>query len=253
MDLGLAGKVVLVTGAGRGVGRAIGRAFVAEGAKVAFHYRTSQGGAADEVEEARRRGGEAVAVSADLTDPEAVDRLVLEVEGRLGPVDVLVHNAASSLQKPFLESTVEEWERQFGATVFGLLHLLRRVLPGMVERRQGSVVVLTGESGRVGEAKLAVTAAARAAAMALTKSLAREYGRHGVRLNAVALGLVHTPGLAEERGAYDARLERLLRFYPLGRLGEPEDVPPLVLLLASPQAGWITGQVYGVNGGYAMP
>lgn len=253
MDLGLQGQVVLVTGSGRGIGQTIGRAFVEEQAKVAFHYRHSHIGAMAEVERARAAGGEAMAVGSDLTNPTAVAEMVRTVEGELGPVDILVHNAALSLQKPFLECTAEEWQRQFGTTVFGLFHLLQQVLPGMVARRRGAVVVLTGESGRVGEAKLAVTASTRAASMGLIKSLAREYGSFGIRLNAVALGLVRTPGMVEERGTVDGKLERILRFYPLGRLGEPEDIVPVVLLLSSPRAAWVTGQVYGVNGGYAMP
>ena len=123
----------------------------------------------------------------------------------------------------------------------------------MAARGGGAVVSLMGDSGRVGESGLTVLAATRASTMALTKSLARELARHGIRANCVSIALVRTDNLAAHAGGEDEeRMRRILAQYPLRRLGRPEDVTPMVLLLASPLSGWITGQVISVNGGYAM-
>lgn len=252
MDLGLKDKVVLITGAGQGVGRTLGTAFAKEGAQVAFHYGTSALGAERAVQECLAAGADAMAVQADLRESAQIESLVAQVKARFGPVEVLVNNAAITRQERFLDSRPEDWAPQFAVTVEGLMHLVHTVLPDMVERQQGSIVTVTGESGRVGEAKLAVTAAARAATIAFSKSLAKELGRHQVRVNVVSLGLIHTLGLERERPIDPDTMKKMVRLYPLGRLGQAEDVVPVVLLLASPRSAWVTGQVYAVNGGYTM-
>ncbi len=249
MDLELAGKVVLVTGAGQGLGRALGLAFAAEGASVAFHYHSSEAGAE---EAAQQTGG--LAVPADLRDDAAVEAAVAAVEERLGPVDVLVNNAAATRRERFLDSTPADWEEQIAVTVTGTLRVTHAVARRMAARGSGSIVTLLGDSGRVGESGLAVTATARSSTVGLTKSLARELARHGIRVNAVSLGLVQTERFDEHvGGAEQERLRKVLAQYPLRRLGRPEDVTPMVLLLASPLSSWTTGQVVSVNGGYAMP
>ncbi|HZR93014.1 MAG TPA: SDR family oxidoreductase [Gaiellaceae bacterium] len=249
MDLQLAGKVVLVTGAGQGLGRALGLAFAAEGAMVAFHYHSSEAGAE---EAAQQTGG--LAVPADLRDDAAVEAAVAAVEERLGPVDVLVNNAAATRRERFLDSTPADWEEQIAVTVTGTLRVTHAVARRMAARGSGSIVTLLGDSGRVGESGLAVTATARSSTVGLTKSLARELARHGIRVNAVSLGLVQTERFDEHvGGAEQERLRKVLAQYPLRRLGRPEDVTPMVLLLASPLSSWTTGQVVSVNGGYAMP
>ena len=253
MNLQLAGKVVLVTGAGQGLGRAIGLAFAREGAHVAFHYRSSAAGAEAAVAEARALGGRAVAVGADLRADGAVTEAVDRVERELGPIDVLVNNAAATLRKPFLESAPADWAAQVDVTVTGTLRVVHAVARRMAARRAGAIVSLMGDSGRVGESGLLVTATARASTMGLTRSLARELARHGIRANCVSIALVQTGSLeAHTGGTDDERLRRILAQYPLRRLGRPEDVTPMVLLLASPLSSWITGQVVSVNGGYAM-
>lgn len=204
MDLGLGGKVVLVTGAGQGLGRAIGLGFV-------------------------------------------------QVERELGPIDVLVNNAAATRRQPFLESTPEDWAFQVDVTVTGTLRVTQAVARQMASRRAGAIVTLMGDSGRVGESGLLVTATARASAVGLTRSLARELARHNVRANCVSIALVQTDNLgAHAGGADDERMKKIIGQYPLRRLGRPDDVVPMVLLLASPLSSWTTGQVVSVNGGYAM-
>jgi NAD(P)-dependent dehydrogenase (short-subunit alcohol dehydrogenase family) len=255
MDLKLNGKNVLVTGAGKGLGKAIGLAFAAEGANVAFHYNSSAEGADKAAAEARGLGVEAISVGADLLDGEAVVRAVDEVKSQLGPIDILVNNSAATQSKPFLETTEEDWAPQVGVTVTGTLRVTQAVARQMVEAGvQGSIVSLMGDSGRVGESRLLVTATTRSTTVGLTKSLAKELARHKIRANAVSIALVQTGSLAEHTGnADDEKMKRILSAYPLRRLGTPDDVTPTVLLLASDLSSWTTGQILSVNGGYAMP
>jgi NAD(P)-dependent dehydrogenase (short-subunit alcohol dehydrogenase family) len=253
MDLALGGKVVLVTGAGQGLGRAIGLGFAREGAHVAFHYHASGEGAAAAVADARRLGVRALAVRGDLRSDGDVAAAVDEVERALGPIDVLVNNAAATRRQPFLDSTPEDWAFQVDVTVTGTLRITQAVARRMASRRAGAIVTLMGDSGRVGESGLLVTATARASAVGLTRSLARELARHNVRANCVSIALVQTDNLgAHAGGGDDERLKKILAQYPLRRLGRPDDVVPMVLLLASPLSSWTTGQVVSVNGGYAM-
>jgi NAD(P)-dependent dehydrogenase (short-subunit alcohol dehydrogenase family) len=254
MDLKLSDKVVLVTGAGQGLGRAIGLAFAKEGARVAFHYRSSAEGADATAALARALGVKTMVVGADLRSDPAVADAVERVESELGAIDVLVNNAAVTQRKPFLESTAEDWAAQVDVTVTGTLRVTHAVAGSMAKRRSGAIVNLMGDSGRVGESGLLVTATARASTVGLTKSLAKELARYGIRANCVSIALVQTENLAAHAGgADDERLKKLLAQYPLRRLGRPDDVIPMVLLLASPLSSWTTGQVVSVNGGYAMP
>jgi 3-oxoacyl-[acyl-carrier protein] reductase len=252
MDLG--GRVVLVTGAGQGLGREIGLAFAREGAHVAFHYHSSGSGAEEAAAEAGRLTGKALAVQADIRQDDDVAAMVEAVESQLGPIGVLVNNAAATAGGPFLDTTPEDWTFQVDVTVTGTLRVTQAVTRRMVDREDGVIVNLMGDSGRVGESGLSVTATTRASTMGLTKSLAKELARHGIRANCVSIGLVQTDRFDHHAGAPDdERMKKILARYPLRRLGHPSDVTPLVLLLASPLSGWITGQVISVNGGYAMP
>lgn len=254
MDLNLKDKTVLVTGAGQGLGRAIGMAFAQEGANVAFHYNSSASGAEEAAKEAGELGVKAIAVGADLQDGAAVAAAVDSVRAQLGPIDVLINNAAATQSKPFLETTEEDWAPQVGVTVVGTLRITQAVAKQMADNGGGSIVNLMGDSGRVGESRLLVTATTRATTVGLTKSLAKELARHGIRANAVSIALVQTDSLGAHTGDADnEKMKRILSAYPLRRLGRPEDITPTVLLLASPRSSWTTGQVVSVNGGYAMP
>jgi len=253
MDLGLAHKVVLVTGAGQGLGRAIGLAFAAERANVAFHYHSSVAGAEGAAKEARALGTDSLAVGADLRAETDVTAAVDRVERELGPIAILVNNAAATQRKLFLETTPTDWAAQIDVTVKGALLVTHAVVARMAARRAGAIVSLMGDSGPVGESRLLVTATARAATVGLTRSLAREFARVGIRANCVSIALVQTDRFdIHAGGAGDERMQKILAQYPLGRVGRAGDVTPMILLLASPRAAWITGQVVSVNGGYAM-
>jgi 3-oxoacyl-[acyl-carrier protein] reductase len=254
MDLQLAGTNVLVTGAGQGLGRALGLGFAREGANVAFHYHSSAQGAERSAAEAVGLGVRAIAVGGDLRDAEAVVALVDRTETELGPIGVLVNNSAVTKKQRFLDSTPRDWAPQIDVTVTGTLQVTHEVAKRMAPRKAGSIVNLMGDSGRVGESGLLVTATARATTVGLTKSLARELARFGIRANAVSLALVRTDNFEAHAGSPEAeQMQKILARYPLRRLGHPDDVVPMVLLLASPLSSWTTGQVVSVNGGYTMP
>jgi 3-oxoacyl-[acyl-carrier protein] reductase len=254
MDLQLAGTTVLVTGAGQGLGKALGLGFAREGANVAFHYNSSAEGAEKAAAVAAELGVQAVAVGGDLRDAAAVAAIVERTESALGPIDVLVNNAAVTKKQRFLESTPADWAPQIDVTVTGTLQLTHAVAKRMAERERGAIVNLMGDSGRVGESGLLVTATARSTTVGLTRSLAKELARFGIRANAVSLALVRTDNFDAHAGTPEAeQMQKILARYPLRRVGHPDDVVPMVLLLASPLSSWTTGQVVSVNGGYAMP
>jgi NAD(P)-dependent dehydrogenase (short-subunit alcohol dehydrogenase family) len=255
MDLQLAGKTVLVTGAGQGLGQAIGLAFAAEGARVAFHYNSSGEGAEKAAADVTGAGGAALAVQADLRDDAAVQAAVERAGSELGPVSILINNAAATQRQRFLDSTPADWQAQVDVTVTGMLRVTHAVARRMAAAGDGgSIVSLLGDSGRVGESGLLVTATARSATVGLTKSLAKELARHQIRANAVSIALVQTDSIeAHTGGSDDERMKKIVAQYPLRRLGRPGDVVPMILLLASPLSSWTTGQIISVNGGYAMP
>ena len=192
MNLDLDGKVVLVTGSARDVGREIALAFAAEGATVAVNYNNSANAAGSVVGEITESGGTAKTYRADVSDLQAVRTMVDAIIGDYGRIDVLVNNAGFVEPKQFLKSGPEDWKRQIDIGLYGAIHCCHAVGAHMVERGGGSIVNLTGDSARVGEKYLSVTASARGGVLSLTKSLAREFGPAGITVNAVALGLVET-------------------------------------------------------------
>jgi NAD(P)-dependent dehydrogenase (short-subunit alcohol dehydrogenase family) len=249
MELKLDGRVALVTGAARDVGREIALDLAAEGAAVAVNYNRSEREAREVVETIEADGGKAIAYGADVADHDAVKAMVGHVVGELGGLDILVNNAGLALRKRFIETTPADWKRQIDICLYGAIHCCHAAAPHLEARGHGRIVAVIGDSSRVGESGLSIVAAARAGVIGLIKSLARELGRTGTTANVVSLGLVET---AHDPAWVEANRERLTKFYPLQRLGQPRDVAPTVALLASDHAAWITGQVISISGGYSM-
>jgi NAD(P)-dependent dehydrogenase (short-subunit alcohol dehydrogenase family) len=249
MKLGLEGRVALVTGAARDVGREIALALASEGAAVAVNYNSSGEGAQAVVEEIVAKGGRAIACKADIADLAAVKSMVSRTANELGGLDILVNNAGLVIRKRFAETSPDEWRRQIDTCLYGAIHCCHAAGPLLEASKHGRIISLMGDSSRIGESGLAIAAAARAGVIALMKSLAREMGRSGTTANAVSLGLVET---SHDSAWVDANREKLVRLYPLRRLGLPSDVAPMVTLLASDQASWITGQVISISGGFSM-
>src|SRR5882757_6403752 len=257
----LTGRVVLVTGAGQGVGEGIATAMAAQGASVAVNDLV--GKRAEQVlDRLLRAGARACAGPADVTDLDAVRAMVADVERQLGPIDVLVNNAgipsSGVALRPFVDTSPPEWGPFVDVNLYGVLHCTHAVLPGMKARKWGRIISVTSDAGRTGEAGLAVYAASKAAGAAFTRSVAKEVGRDGITCNSISLGTIAAraaePGESGDDGSGDADAERLarqLRRYPVGRLGRPSDVAAAAVWLASEEAGWVTGQTISVNGGYA--
>ncbi|HVI15239.1 MAG TPA: SDR family oxidoreductase [Pseudolabrys sp.] len=249
MDFGLKGKVVLVTGAARGVGREIALSLAAEGANVAINYRNSGKEAESLVSEIMAKGVKAKAFKADVADFAAVKAMVDEVVQDFGGLNILINNAGIAQRQRFVETKPDDWHRQIDACLYGAIHCCYAAAPHLEAAKNGRIVSVIGDSSRVGESGLAIVAAARAGVVALMKSLAREFGRSGTTANTVSLGLVET---AHDRDWVEANREKLVKLYPVRRLGQAGDVAPMVTLLVSPHGGWITGQVISISGGFSM-
>jgi 2-hydroxycyclohexanecarboxyl-CoA dehydrogenase len=256
--LDLTGKVALVTGAGQGVGEATAQMLAEQGAAVAVNdYFADRGGRV--AGEIVSRGGRALAVAADVSDWASVSAMVDEVERELGPVDILVNNAGnagperSALQPspPFWETTPDDWQPWIAVNYLGVMIVTRAVVGGMVQRGFGRIVTVISDAGRVGEPDLVVYSGAKAGAAGFVRGLAKSVARHGVTANCVALGTVRTPTL-EPLLQNEDLVRRIVRAYPVGRLGEPSDPAALITFLASDAAAWITAQTYPVNGGYSV-
>ena len=249
MDLGLKGKVALVTGGARDIGREISRTLAAEGATVAVNYAHAKAEAEATVTGIRQRGGDAAAYPADVADHAAVTRMVNDVVAAHGRIDVLVNNAGFLESRLFLETRPEEWTRQIDVGLYGVLNCCHVAAPRMVEQKAGRIINIVGDSARVGQPRLAITAASRGAVIALGKTLAKELGRAGVTVNTLALGYVETAHSDQKWLA--ANRDKILAFYPIRRLGRASDVAPFVAYLSSQHAAWVTGQTISVSGGYA--
>jgi 3-oxoacyl-[acyl-carrier protein] reductase len=249
MDLNLKGKVALVTGGARDVGREIALTLAAEGAAVAINYRSSGDEAEAAAKEIAAKGGKAKAYAGDVADFAAVKGMVDAVVKDFGGLNILINNAGLALRQRFIDTKPEDWRKQIDTCLYGAIHCCHAAAPHLENAKNGRIVSVIGDSSRVGESGLAIVAAARAGVVALMKSLAREFGRSGTTANTVSLGLVET---AHDRAWVEENREKLTRFYPVRRLGLPEDIAPMVAMLASPHSGWITGQVLSISGGYSM-
>jgi NAD(P)-dependent dehydrogenase (short-subunit alcohol dehydrogenase family) len=259
MDLGLAEKVVLVTGGSKGIGLACARAFLAEGARVAIASRNVENlqRAGEMLREARSR---VVAVQADLTDPAAAREMVADVEGALGPIDVLVNSAGAAKRHAVESYDAEAWRQGMAAKYFPYVHALDAVRPGMIARRRGAIVNIIGAGGRRAVATHLSGGAANAALMLVTVGLAQALGPYGIRVNGINPGPVFTERVqhaaaleATTSGTTAAEIiERQQAGVPLGRFGWPEEVAAVAVFLASDRASYVHGAIVPMDGG-AVP
>lgn len=251
---GLESKMVVITGAGGGIGSATARYFATSGAMVALLDR--DGDSAERAAAAiRAEGGLARAFACDITDRAEVDEAVAAAEAALGPVSVLVNNAGWDIFRPFLQTSPREWQQLIAINLIGPLHMHHAVLPGMVERQYGRVVNIASDAARVGSTGEAVYAACKAGIIAFSKTLAREHARDGITFNVVCPGPTDTALFAEfKQGSAnpDKLMEAFRRSIPLGRIGQPEDLPGAIAFFASDSAAYVTGQVLSVSGGLTM-
>jgi 2-hydroxycyclohexanecarboxyl-CoA dehydrogenase len=261
MDLGLAGKAVIVTGGANNIGRGIALGFAAEGARVLI--------ADIDVERAERvaaeAGGGAAVQRTDVSSWESTQAMAARTIQLFGRIDVLVNCAGGTIDRLFLDKPRAEWEREVAINFWGFINCSRAVLDRMVEQGSGAVVSISSDAGRMGEWRETVYSGTKGGIIAMSKSLAREVGPKGIRFNVVCPGF--TPGPKDTGGDFgegsmwsgkqgeqfpDDLLEKVARSYPLRRLGRPEDIAPAVMFLASDAASYITGQTLSVSGGYTM-
>ncbi len=263
MELGLKNKNVVVTGGGSNIGRAIVHAFAAEGCNITIAELAPTQGEKVAAEVAVIEGsGRVKVIATDVTDHQQVGSMVEQSIMEFGSIDVLVNNVGWTIDRLFMEKPREEWEKEVQVNLWGGINCLQAVVPSMIERQSGAIVSISSDAGRMGEYREAVYSACKAGIIALTKSVARETGRYGLRLNVVCPGLVVPPqdeSISEESMWNQMRdiftedvMERVQRNYLFRRLAKSSEIANAVVFLASDAASFITGQTLSVSGGYTM-
>ena len=251
MNDDLAGRVVLVTGSSRGIGAEVAIKAGGEGATVAIHYHRAAEAAAQTLERVRTSGGDGATFCADVADGTQAEGLVGEVIGRFGRIDGLVNNAGLNQVGPFLEIEPADWDAVIRTDLTAAFHTSRAALPSMVERGSGSIVNIASRLGQIGVAETAAYSAAKAGLIGLTRSLAREFGPRGVRVNAVAPGVTITDMAADLVDSEEGR--RRLSDMALGRFGRADEVADAVIFLLSDASSLFLGQTLNPNAGGYMP
>jgi 3-oxoacyl-[acyl-carrier protein] reductase len=249
----LEGNVALITGAARGIGAAVSRAFTAEGAAVAVNYRPSpraESEAGALAASLRAAGHRAIAVAADVSQEDQVEAMVSKVASELGPVDVLVANAAASGRVPFTELDAAEWQRVISTNLDGLFLCARAVSPGMRDRGGGKVVTLSSVRAELGTAGDLHYVTSKAGIVGFTRALARELGPASVCVNCVMLGAIQTEHELENFPDQEAIAARCAERQSIPRRGTTDDVVGAFVFLASGESDFITGQVINVDGGW---
>ena len=249
----LSGKVALVTGGASGIGEAIAMSLAANGAAVAIHYHTSEGRANQLVEQFRRNGTQAVAIQADVTAPEEIERMFKRTQEQMGAnVDILVNNAGTPLALGHVEDMpLERWSQSLALNLTSTMLCCKCALPGMKKTGWGRIINISSISARSGGGPGETSyAAAKGGLSTFTKGLAKELGTTGTTVNAIAPGIILTR--IHEKFSPKEKLEQLRKMTPLGRLGQPEDIAGAALFLASDSASYLTGETIAINGGLRM-
>jgi 2-hydroxycyclohexanecarboxyl-CoA dehydrogenase len=250
----LTGKVAVVTGGARGLGRGISMTLARQGAKVAISDLLTEE-AEKTVQDIERDGGQATAVKTDVTDLNSVNAMLDHVHAVFGPVDILVNNAGWDKMLPFSKTTPQFWDKVIAINYKGVLNCVYAIMGDMVERNSGKIVSIASDAGRVGSSGEAVYSGAKGAVIAFSKTIARELARNKINVNVVCPGPSETPLVQEMKQESDFAVKvfaSMDKIIPLRRLGVPQDVANAVVFLASEEASFITGQVLSVSGGLTM-
>jgi 2-hydroxycyclohexanecarboxyl-CoA dehydrogenase len=249
MDLGLRDKVAVVTGAGSGIGQAIARSLASEGVRVVVT--DVQGDTAAATASAvQSQGGTALGLALDVTNYAQAQAMVQQVVERFGRIDVLVNCAGAWRVNLFVDSEPADWAFEVNVCFMGVVHCTRAVLEPMIAQQRGKIVNIASDAGRVGEVRQAVYSGAKAAVIGFSKAVAKEVGRYNIHVNCVCPGFTKTPATSDR--LTPEMEERIVKLYPLRKLGIPEDVAKVVTFLASDGASHVTGQTLSVSGGYSM-
>ena len=245
----LDGKTALVTGASRGIGRAIALCLAAEGARVAINYAGNVKAAEEVKASIEAAGGTAILCQADIADSTAVEAMIADVVKEFGTIDILVNNAGITRDTLLMRMKDEDFAKVLDTNLKGVFYCTKAVAKLMMKKRAGRIINMASVVGLVGNAGQTNYAAAKAGVIGFSKSAAKELASRGITVNVVAPGFIGTDMTA---GLPESVKEKMLTDIPLGRMGEPEDVANAVLFLASDQASYITGQVVNVDGGMVM-
>jgi len=251
--MGTTGRVAVVTGGASGMGLAIARQLASRGDRVAVLDLQDEA-ALRAAEELRESGAAALGVAADVTDRNAVERALGKVRAELGPVAILVTSAGIDSFERFTDITTQSWERVLAVNLTGTFHCVQAAVSDMLEARWGRIVTISSSSAQSGAPRMAHYVASKAGVIGLTKALALDLAPHGITVNCIPPGMIDTPMLRRAEAAGDvAKLEKLVpRMIPVGRAGSPEDIAATCAFLCSEEAGFLTGQVIGVNGGMVL-
>ena len=248
--ISLKGKVALVTGASRGIGRAVAILFAKAGGDVVINYRSDKAGAEQTRDEATALGVRAIAIAADISDRTQVDAMIAQTMQTFGRIDILVNNAGIWKHNPIDGMSEELLKETIDVNILGTFYPIMAVVPHMIARHTGNIINISSTAGQRGEAFHSPYAASKGAIISLTKSLAPELAEHHVRVNCVAPGWVDTD-MSHDALISDDR-DDILRLIPLGRAGTPEELVGPVLFLASELSSFITGEILNVNGGAVL-